>query len=251
MTRPTRTARSIPLCPSAPRHWPARGKSPPGQPTTIPSGARIPRSLTHPPEPPTPRESPTPRSRNSRKTRPPHSPHCLDRLRTSSPAHVSALSSPVAKPASGPVIRGPPGRSSRSCSPAFLPPFGRPASASWAPCPAREFSPPYGRLTALPAHTRACTADPDGVSTFRTHETRTGPGALSTPGTAVSAGHRYLRGRRLPPPSGRSLPSRYSHPARDVYVTRHQQGFPDSRPVPVLPLTCDRHGWNGGPWAFP
>ncbi len=117
-----------------------------------------------------------------------------------------------------------------SCSPAFLPPFGRPASASWAPCPAREFSPPHGRPTALPAHTRACTADPDGVSTFRTHETRTGPGALSTPGTAVSAGHRYLRGRRLPPPSGRSLSSRYSHPARDVHVTRHQQGFPDSRP---------------------
>ena len=77
-----------------------------------------------------------------------------------SPAHVSALSSPVARPASGPVIRGPSGRSSRSCGPAFLPPFGRPASASWAPCPAREFSPPYGRLTAPPAHTRAWDADP-------------------------------------------------------------------------------------------
>jgi hypothetical protein len=42
---------------------------------------------------------------------------------------VSALSSPVARPASGPVIRGPSGRSSRSCGPAFLLPFGRPASA--------------------------------------------------------------------------------------------------------------------------
>jgi hypothetical protein len=78
-----------------------------------------------------------------------------------SPAHVSALSSPGSNgPASGPVIRGPSGRSSRTCGPAFLPPFGRPASASWAPCPAREFSPPYGRLTAPPAHTRAWDADP-------------------------------------------------------------------------------------------
>ena len=36
-----------------------------------------------------------------------------------------------------------------------------------------------------------------------------------------------------------------------VDVTRHQQGFPDSRPIPVLPLACGRHGWSGGPWAFP
>ena len=89
------------------------------------------------------------------------------------------------------------------------------------------------------------------VSTFRTRETRTGPGALFTPGTAVSAGHRVVRGRRLPPLNGRFLPSRHSHPARDVDVTRHQQGFPDSRPIPVLPLACGRHGWSGGPWAFP
>src|SRR5713101_4199881 len=103
-----------------------------------------------------------------------------------SPAHVSALSSPGSNgPASGPVIRGPSGRSSRTCGPAFLPPFGRPASASWAPCPAREFSPPFGRPTALPAHTRACPADPDRVSTFRTPESRTAPDALSAPRTAV------------------------------------------------------------------
>ena len=89
------------------------------------------------------------------------------------------------------------------------------------------------------------------VYTFRTRETRTGPGALFTPGTAVSAGHRVVRGRRLPPLSGRFLPSRHSHPARDVDVTRHQQGFPDSRPIPVLPLACSRHGWSGGPRAFP
>jgi transposase len=113
---------------------------------------------------------------------------------------------------------------------------------------------PHGqadRPTGRPAPTRACRADPGEVSTFRTHETRTGPGALYTPGTAVFAGRRPVRGRRLPPLSGRSLAPRYNDPARDVPVTRHQQGFPDSRPVPVLPLTCDRHGWSSGPWAFP
>jgi hypothetical protein len=75
--------------------------------------------------------------------------------------------------------------------------------------------------------------------------------ALFTPGMTVFAGHRVVRGRRLPSHNGRSLPSRPYSPTRDVGVTRHQQEFPDSRPIPVLPLTCDRHGWNGGPWAFP
>jgi len=58
----------------------------------------------------------------------------------------------------------------------------------------------------------------NGVSTFRTHEIRTGPGALYTPGTAVFAGHRLLHGRRLPPLSGRSLPPRRYSPARGVDV---------------------------------
>jgi len=59
------------------------------------------------------------------------------------PAHVSALSSPGSSgPASGPVIREPSGRSSRSCGPAFLLPFGCPASALWAPCPAMGTQPP-------------------------------------------------------------------------------------------------------------
>ncbi len=34
-------------------------------------------------------------------------------------------------------------------------------------------------------------------------------------------------------------------------MTRHQREFPGSRPIPVLPLACGRHGWDGGPWAFP
>ena len=139
----------------------------------------------------------------------------------------------------------------RSCGARFPAAFRPPAFASWAPCPAKDFRPSYDRPTGRPAPTRACRADPGEVSTFRTHETRTGPGALYTPGTAVFAGRRPVRGRRLPPLSGRSLAPRSNSPARDVSVTRHQQGFPDSRPVPVLPLTCNRHGWNGGPRAFP
>src|ERR1700757_119451 len=136
----------------------------------------------------------------------------------------------------------------RPCGTRLPAAFRPPAFASWAPCPARGFRPSYDRPTDRPAPTRACRADPGEVSTFRTHETRTGPGALYTPGTAVFAGRRLVRGRRLPPLSGRSLAPRYNNPARDVSLTRHPQGFPDSRPVPVLPLTCDRHGWHGGPW---
>ena len=78
----------------------------------------------------------------------------------------------------------------------------------------RQGLPPLLRsATDRPAHTRACRADPDEVSTFRTYETRTGPGALYTPGTAVLAGRRLVRGRRLPPLNGRPLASRYSDPA--------------------------------------
>jgi hypothetical protein len=105
--------------------------------------------------------------------------------------------------------------------------FRLPASASWASFPARELSPTYDRLTGT---LQLDEPDPDGVSTFRTRETRTGPGALCTPGTAVFTRPRGILDRRLPHPSGMSLSSRHNHPAREVGVTRHQQGFPGSRP---------------------
>ncbi len=168
-----------------------------------------------------------------------------------SPAHVSApcgLEHQARYPAS---YTGTFWEETRPCSTRFPAAFRPPAFASWAPCPARDFRPSYDRPTARPALTRACRADPDEVYTFRTHETQTGPAALYTPGATVSAGRRLVHGRRLPPLSGRPLAPRYNDPARDVSVTRHRQGFPGSRPVPVLPLTCGHHGWNGGPWAFP
>src|SRR5271165_7643600 len=176
--------------------------------------------------------------------------HLLPLRLKGSPAHVSALAGPGIRPYPASYAGAIRGRS-RCRDPCFPAAFRPPAFASWAPCPVRGFRPTYDRPTAQPALTRACRADPDEVYTFRTHETRTGPGVLYTPGTAVFASRRPVRGRRLPPLSGQPLAPRYNDPARGVSVTRHQQGFPDSRPIPVLPLTCDRHGWNGGPWAFP
>jgi hypothetical protein len=114
-----------------------------------------------------------------------------------------------------------------------------------------EFRPHYCRPTATGAHTRTPTADPGRVSTFRAHETRTGLGALCTPGMAVFADHRHIRGHRLPSLNGRSLAPQNCYPTRDVSLTRRLREFPGSRPMPVLPRTCGRHGWIGGPWAFP
>src|SRR5712691_5193920 len=117
---------------------------------------------------------------------------CFDskaHLPTSAP-----LSGPGTRPGIRPVIRQPSGRRSRYCGPRFPAAFPPPA-----------FRPHCCRPTARTAHTRACAADPGRVYTFRTCETRTGLDALSTPGTTVFAGHRLIRGRRLPPYIGRSL----------------------------------------------
>ncbi len=133
---------------------------------------------------------------------------------------------------------------------AFLLPFRRRHSLLGHPVPPVDFRPSYHRPTALPAHTRACTADPDEVSTFRTHETR--------PDRTPS----IPREQRCSPAIERSvavacrlsadwsLPPRRCTPARDVDVTRHLQRFPGSRPL-GLPRTCGHHGWSSGPWALP
>ena len=77
----------------------------------------------------------------------------------------------------------------RSRAPAFLLPFGRRHWLLGRPVPARESGFPYGRLA---GGAQAAPPDPDGVSTFRTHEMR--PGRVSS----------LPRGRRCSPrPSGR------------------------------------------------
>ena len=81
-------------------------------------------------------------------------------------------------------------------------------------------------------------ADPDGVSVFRTHETRLGLGAPCTPGTVVSTRPRTILGRHPPPHNGRPLSPRFRKPSRDVQLTRHQRGFTGIHPAPSLPLAC-------------
>ena len=77
----------------------------------------------------------------------------------------------------------------RSRAAAFLLPFGRRHWLLGRPVPARGLGSPHGRLT---GGTQAAPPDPDGVSTFRTHEIR--PGRVSS----------LPRGRRCSPrPSGR------------------------------------------------
>jgi hypothetical protein len=124
--------------------------------------------------------------------------------------------------------------------------FRPPAFASWASCPARGFRPSYDRPTAPPAGG----ADPSGVSMFRTRETRPGPDALCTPGTAVPARPRMHPAAACRPFNGRSLSPRYRNPSRDVFLTRHQQGFTGIHPSRPFPSPV-APGRNGNPWALP
>ena len=117
--------------------------------------------------------------------------------------------------------------------------FRPPAFASWASCPAREFGPPYGRLT------ENSVPDPDGVYMFRTRETPPGPGALCTPGTAVPAQsrvHPVTAACRLATagpcrPGHATRPGRFPHEASARVHWRS--------PHPGLPLTCDPQAEQG------
>jgi hypothetical protein len=129
-----------------------------------------------------------------------------------------------------------PRRSTGQDGTGFLLPFGHRPSLLEASCPARGFRPSYDQPTAPPAGG----ADPRGVSMFRTRETRLGPGALFTPGTAVPSRPANLPGRRTPPSSGRSLftPVQHSAPGcnRDEASTRvHWHSPLPAFPSPVIP----------------
>jgi hypothetical protein len=88
----------------------------------------------------------------------------------------------------------------------------------------------------LPPSTRR--TDLDGVSMFRTPETRLGSGVLCTPRATVSTrpgsvpGPPFAASQRAGPCS-----SRTTVPPRDVVMTRHQRGFTVVRPS-SLPLAC-------------
>ena len=108
------------------------------------------------------------------------------------------------------------------------------------------FRPSYDRPAAPPEGG----ADPSGVSMFRTHEIRLGPGALCTPGTTAPTRPGTIPSRRLPPSNGRSLSPRYHDPPRDVQLTRHLQEFTGVHPRPAFPSPVVP-GRIGDPRAFP
>jgi hypothetical protein len=107
--------------------------------------------------------------------------------------------------------------------------FRPPAFASWASCPARGFRPSYDRPTAL------ASADPSGVSMFRTRETRLGPGALFTPGTAVPTRPVNLPDRRTPPFIGRSLFTPVNHSAPGCNCDEASSRVHWRSPLPAFP----------------
>src|SRR6185312_10956475 len=162
------------------------------------------------------------------------------------------LSGPGTRPGIRPVIRQPPGRSSRCYGPRFPAAFPPPAFASWAPCPARRDSAPIAvdlpHAPRIPAPVRGTLA---GFT--RSARMRPGPGwALSLPRgqrCSLAIASSVAAARRLPSAGPYSPHNR--HPTRDVDLSRHQQEFPGSRPIPALPLTCGHHGRVSAPWAFP
>ena len=141
-----------------------------------------------------------------------------------------------------PVIQRPRG-GGRTAGPGFPLPFGGRHSLLGHPFPP-------GIPPLLRSAYRHQVPDHDGVSMFRTHEIRPGPGALCTPGTTAPTRPGTIPSRRLPPSSGRSLSPRHHDPPRDVQLTRHQQEFTGVHPTPGLPLTCDPRT-DQGPLGFP
>ena len=125
--------------------------------------------------------------------------------------------------------------------------FRRPAFASWASC-SRQGIRLSSRSACRPAPRRR-PPDPDGVSTFHTHEIRPDRVSSLPRGRRCSYDHRCVRGRRLPPHNGRPLPPRYNQPTRDVRLTRHQQGFSVIHPF-GLPLAGDTRSGRA-PLGFP
>ena len=79
--------------------------------------------------------------------------------------------------------------------------------------------------------------DPDGVTTFHTHELRPGWVPPVPRGRRCSPDRNAFFSRRLPLPNGQSLnPATASHPAGPL-ITRHQRRFTQFTP-PVFPFAC-------------
>jgi hypothetical protein len=111
------------------------------------------------------------------------------------------------------------------------------------PVPARELGLPHGRLT---GHTRP---DPDGVSTFRTFETR--PGWVPS----LPRGRRCSPGQMPCPASACRFPAAspctpHTHPTSGAPFYEASMRVHAIHPS-GLPLACDPLDGTAGPWAFP
>jgi len=158
--------------------------------------------------------------------------------------HVSLLSQPGTRPGIRPVIRErPPGEAVISSRlPAA---FRLPAFASWASCSRQGLRLPLRSAYRCPLH-RTLTGFPCSA------RVRHGWGRMSS----IPRGRRCPHGRECSTTAAcriataLSLSPRHCVPARRVMLTRHHQGFPDSHPIPSLPLACGP--WTGqGPLGFP
>ena len=155
-------------------------------------------------------------------------------------------------PVSGQLSARPPGGVPGSAACGFLLPFGCRRSLLGHPVLPDGIPPPslsaYRKHHAYPAHVLRTLA---GFT--RSARMRPGPGwALSLPrGRRCSLAIALSVAAACRLTSAGPYSPRNRNPTRDVDLSRHQQEFPGSRPVPVLPLTCGRHGRVGDPWVFP
>ena len=163
---------------------------------------------------------------------------------TGSPAHVSALSGPTARSASGRLPRGcPPGAA--ASLPRVPVAFRPPASACWASSPAEGLRPSCDRPT-------GCRQQPGPRRGFHVPRIRdtTGVGAPFTPRPAVFPRPTLTTRSPLAASSnGQALSPWYSSRRPGLEITRHQQGFTCVHPS-GLPLARCSPGRNGGPSAF-
>ncbi len=198
------------------------------------------------------------RSRASRRARPPvRSPRRMSRRPTcpsvrclwsssSSQAHLTA-SAPFRAGHKARYPAGYPRRPAGGAShhvPVSRLPFGYRHSLLGHPIPAGGLGLPHGRLTGQ-------RPDPNGVTTFRTHELRPGwVPSLPRGWRCSSRTERSHSAGACRIYCGQSL-----HPApTSIYaglnITRHQRGFTRVHPS-GLPLACGRPDATGRPWAFP
>jgi hypothetical protein len=89
--------------------------------------------------------------------------------------------------------------------------------------------------------------DPDGVTTFRTHELRSGWAPSVPRGQRCSPRTGPLPARRLPHRNGQSLSPPYV-PSTRLRLTRHQPRVHTCSPVRSSPA-CGRPDGTGRPWA--